>query len=192
MRLLRVTAPLAVLAVLALSACDPGTPATPSDTPAPEPSVSVTPDETPTPEPEGPAAAPTCENIVSPSTLADFTSAGIAITPPAEFDAKMESEGNAIAVFFDAGGVLCQTGAGLEANEIYGYAVLSDAQFAPVRAQFIADGYLEIDGDVGVGYEVPDGMEGLPRSCYYRAGEFTICGNDEARITEIETILGLS
>ena len=191
MRLLRVTAPLAVLAVLALSACDPGA-GTPSETPTPEPTVSVTPVETPTPEPAGPAAAPTCENIVSPSSLAGFTSAGIEITPPSEFSAKLSSEGNALSAFFDAGGVLCQTGAGLEANEIYGYAVLSDSQFAPVRAQFIADGYMEVEGDVGVGYEVPDGVEGLPRYCYYRVAEFTICGNDDSRVSEIETILDLS
>ncbi|HEV7742837.1 MAG TPA: hypothetical protein VGO65_10490 [Pseudolysinimonas sp.] len=191
MRLLRVTAPLAVVAVLALSACDPGG-TTPSGTTTPEPTVSVAPAATPTSAPADPAAAPTCENIVSPSTVAEFTSAGIQITPPAEFAAKLASEGNAIAAFFDAGGVLCQTGAGLEANEIYGYAVFSDAQFAPVRSQFLADGYREVDGDVGVGYEVPDGMEGLPRFCYYRAGEFTICGNDDARVSEIEAILGLS
>ena len=125
------------------------------------------------------------------ATSMEPTSASVSITPPAEFSAKLTSEGNALAAFFTAGGVLCQTGAGAGAYEIYGIAVLSDAQFAPVRAEFLSEGYQEVIGDVGVGYEVPADTEGLPRYCYYRAGEYTICGNDADRIEEIEAILGL-
>lgn len=179
----------AALLALTLTACGPGSPDT-SPSPTPEPTTaSATP--TPTPTPTTAPVAYTCENIVSPGTIEGFASQGISITPPAEFSAKLTNEGNALAAFFTAGGVLCQTGAGAGAYEIYGIAVLGDAQFAPVRAQFLAEGYQEVFGDVGVGYEIPGDTEGLPRYCYYRAGEYTICGNDADRIEEIEAILGL-
>jgi len=188
MRLAAFAAP-AVLLVLALTACGPGTP-TPTKSPSPEPTTATaTPTPTPTPEPA--PAAYTCENIVNAATITGFASQGISITPPADFSAKMHNEGNAIAGFFDAGGVLCQTGSGSGSYEIYGIAVLSDAQFAPIRAQFIADGYMEVFGDIGVGYEVPGDMEGLPRFCYYRVNEFTVCGNDSARVEEIRAVTGV-
>jgi hypothetical protein len=187
MRLAAFVAP-AVLLTLVLTACGPGTPE-PTKSPTPKPSATATPTPTPTPTPE--AVVYTCENIVSPGTIDGFASQGISITPPADFSAKLTNEGNALSAFFTAGGVLCQTGAGAGAYEIYGIAVLSDAQFAPVRSQFLNEGYQEVFGDVGVGYEIPADTEGLPRYCYYRVDEYTICGNDADRIEEIEAILGL-
>jgi hypothetical protein len=178
------------LLILTLTACGPGTPAT-SPSPTPEPTTaSATP--TPTPTPTTAPVAYTCENIVSPGTIEGFASQGISITPPADFSAKLTSEGNALAAFFTAGGVLCQTGAGAGAYEIYGIAVLTEAQFAPVRSQFLAEGYHEVIGDVGVGYELPGDTDGLPRFCYHRPGVYTICGNESDRIEEIEATLGLS
>jgi hypothetical protein len=190
MRLLRVTAPAALLAVLALSACGPGTP-TAGDTETPKPVETVTPSATPTPEP----VALTCENIVSPATIAGFTSDDIGITPPAEFSAKLHDEGSELAVFFDAGGILCQTGRGSGAYEIYGYAVLSEAQFAPIRSQWLTPGpdggRIETIGDVGATYEIPGDQEGLPRICYVQIDVFTVCGNDGDRIDEIVDTLAL-
>lgn len=190
MRLRRIVSPVIVIAVaLALAACglggDPD--ATPSTTPTTTPSVTPTP--TPTPEPE-PVVA-TCENIVSPATIAGFAADGVSITPAAEFHAKMVSEGNALATIFDAGGVVCQTGAGAGAYEIYAYAVMSNAQFDPLRAQFLTDGMIEEVTDAGVLYTVPNDMEGLPRICYFRPDAYLVCGNVGERLDEIVTTLGL-
>lgn len=189
MRLAALVAP-AVLLTFALTACGPGTPE-PTKSPSSKPTPNASATATPTPTPAPAAIVYTCENIVSPGTIDGFASQGISITPPADFSAKLTSEGNALAAFFTAGGVLCQTGAGSGAFEIYGIAVLSDAQFAPVRSQFLSEGYQEVVGDVGVGYEIPGDTEGLPRYCYHRVNEYTICGNDGDRIEEVEAILGL-
>ncbi|MEO5921847.1 MAG: hypothetical protein ABIQ01_11970 [Pseudolysinimonas sp.] len=191
MRRIPLAASAAVLTalLLVLTACGPGTP---EPTKTPKPSASPTASATPTPTPEPAPVAATCENIVSPATIAGFAAVGIQITPPADFHAKLASEGNAMAVFFDVGGVLCQTGQGFGAYEIYGYGILSAAQFAPVRNQFVSEGYMEVEGDSGVGYEVPSDMEGLPRYCYFRVDEFTVCGNDDVRVSEIMSTLGLS
>ncbi|CAN5378135.1 hypothetical protein BH09ACT4_BH09ACT4_19240 [soil metagenome] len=184
------TAALLVTLAFALSACDPGAGGTPPPTAPATPTITPEPTPTPTPTPE--ALVPTCQNIVSPETIAGFTSDGISITPPADFAAKVSSEGSALSVFFDAGGVLCQTGAGLEANEIYGYAVIADGYLCPLEAEFLRDGYEETTVDLGIQYKVPDGAEGLPRLCYLRPGAFSICGNDDARLSEIMETLGLS
>ena len=50
----------------------------------------------------------------------------------------------------------------------------------------------EVFGDIGIGYEFMDDTEGLPRYCYYRAREFTVCGNNGDRVDEIILTLGLS
>ena len=193
MNLRRVAAPVLLAALaLTLTACDPGANGdpTPSTTRTVTPSATPTPTAEPTDEP-APAAA-TCENIVTPATIAGFTADGISITPPAEFAAKMTTEGNAIAAFFDAGGVLCQTGRGSGAFEIYGYAVLDNAQISTIASQFLSEGYEETVGDVGVQYEVPADTEGLPRLCYFRPDAWSVCGNDDVRLGEIITTLGLS
>jgi hypothetical protein len=188
----RVALPAALLMLATLSACGPGTPSA-GDTESSKPTESVTPSAEPTTEPD-PEPAPvvlTCESIVSPATISGFDSQGIEITPEADFAAKLATEGNALKEFFDVGGLLCQTGKGAGAYEIYGYGVFSESQFAPVRAQFVADGYLEVFGDIGMGYEVPEDQEGLPRYCYHRVGEFTVCGNGAPRVEEIMAVLGL-
>jgi hypothetical protein len=193
MNLRRVAAPVLLVALaLTLTACDPGA----NGGPTPSATRTVTPSATPTPTAEpidepAPAAA-TCENIVSPDTIAYFAANGLVITPPSEFAAKLASEGQGLAAFFDAGGVLCQVGGGYEAYEIYGYAVLSETQYAPVVADFLRDGYVETFGDRGVEYRVPDGAEGLPRLCYFRPDAWSVCGNDDVRLGEIITTLGLS
>jgi hypothetical protein len=186
---LAVSAAVLSVLVLALTACGPGAPK-PSKTPSPEATVSATPTPEPT-EAEPEPIVPTCENIVSASTLAGFTSQGVQITPPAEFAIKMANEGNALSAIFDAGGVVCQTGAGLGAFEIYAFGVLSAGQFAPLQSQFLADGMVEQVTDAGILYRVPDDTEGLPRVCYFRPDAFTVCGNDDARIDEIVGVLGL-
>jgi hypothetical protein len=191
MNLRRVAVPVLLVALaLTLTACDPGANGgpTPSTTRTVTPSVTPTPTEVPEPEP----IAATCENIVTPATIAGFTADGISITPPAEFAAKVTSEGNAIAAFFDAGGVLCQTGRGSGAYEIYGYAVLDNAQISTIASQFLSEGYEETVGDVGVQYEVPADTEGLPRLCYFRPDAWSVCGNDDVRLGEIIATLGLS
>jgi hypothetical protein len=191
MSLRRIASPVLLLALaFALTACDPGANGTASDTPAP--TDTPTPSSTPTPEPADPEPiVATCENIVSPATITGFASNGLVITPAADFAAKMSSEGNALAVFFDAGGVLCQVGNGLEAFEVYGYGVLNSAQISTLAGQFLADGYVETVGDVGVQYQVPDDMEGQPRLCYLRPDAFSICGGDDTRLQEIMATLGL-
>ena len=181
-----------LVALAALTACQPNADDTPSPKPPAASSAAPTPSETalaPDPEP----AAVGCETIVSAATFSGFASAGITITPEADFAAKLSSEGNPLAAFFTAGGVLCQlAGAGSqEASEIYGYAPLTAAQIAPIAASFIADGYVETDGDVGVQFQVPADAEGMPRLCYLRPDAFSICGNDDARLQEIMTTLGL-
>src|SRR3954468_21211971 len=148
MRLTAIAVP-AVVLTLMLTACGPGTPE-PTKSPTPKPSASASAPPTPTPTPTAEAIVYTCENIVSPGTIDGFASQGISITPPAEFSAKLTSEGNALAAFFTVGGVLCQTGAGAGAYEIYGIGVFSEAAFAPVRSQFVNEGYQEVFGDVGV------------------------------------------
>ncbi len=190
MRRIHLAAALAALTVLALTACGLGTP-TPSDTPTPETTASGTPTPTPTPTPDPEPVAATCENIVSPATIAGFAASGVSITPAEEFHAKLVSEGNALAAIFDAGGVVCQTGAGAGAYEIYAYAVMSIAQFDPLRVQFLADGMIEEDTDAGVLYHVPNDMEGLPRICYFRPDAYLVCGNVGERLDEIVTTLGL-
>ncbi len=180
---------LTLTAGLLLAGCGPTDPdaATPTSTPI----TSATPSATPTPTPEPSPAVLSCEGIVTPATIGGFASEGTLITPPAEFDAKLTAEGNALAVFFDAGGVVCQTGAGAGAFEIFAYAPLTEAQFAPVQAQFLAEGYSEQVTDAGLLYRVPDGQEGLPRVCYNRPDAFTVCGNDDDRVGEIVEVLGL-
>jgi len=187
MRALRLV-PVGVLVLLALTACDPGT--TPP-TESPKPVETLAPSETPTPTPDPVAEAPTCQNIISPAAYTAATSGFLSITDPGQFHDKLVSEGNPLSVFFDAGGILCQVGNSSEATDIYGYAVLSAAQFAPVRDSFVAEGYMEIEGDLGVGYEVPDGAEGQPRNCYFRVDEFTVCGTDDSIVDVMDT-LGLS
>ncbi|CAN5320644.1 hypothetical protein BH11ACT3_BH11ACT3_03620 [soil metagenome] len=184
----------AVLTILALTACGP-TGSNPTGSPSGSGSSTPTATSTPTPtadadEPE-PGVAITCQTIVSPATISGFSSTGVSITDPAAFHTKLVNEGNPLAVFFDTGGVLCQTGAGAGAYEIYGYAPMSDGQWAAVKAGFLADGYVENVTDAGLTYDVPGDMEGLPRSCYYRPSAFAICGNDTARLIEISDALGL-
>lgn len=181
---------LTLSAGLLLAGCGPTEPGPASSTkPTATASPSATPTPTPTAEPAPSALA--CESIVTAATIGGFTSEGTLITPPAEFDAKLTAEGNALAVFFDAGGVVCQTGAGAGAFEIFAYAPLTEAQFAPVQAQFLAEGYSEQVTDAGLLYRVPDGQEGLPRVCYNRPNAFTVCGNDDDRVAEIIEVLGL-
>lgn len=187
MRPTRIVAPVLLIAVLALTACGPGVP-TPTETPAPV----ATPTPTPTPEPDPEPAAITCESIVSPETIAAFAADDIQITDPGDFAAKLDDEHNSLEVFFDAGGVLCQTGKGAGAFEIYGYAVLSQQQFSGLQSQFLDEGYIETFGDLGIQYEVPADTEGLPRICYFRPDAFTVCGNDGDRLVEIQDTLGLS
>lgn len=182
-------APVALVFALAVSACGPGSP-TATETPTPTPSATT---ETPTPEPTTAAPfVPTCENIVDPATISGFAAEGTLITPPAEFRAKMAAEGNALSSIFDAGGVVCQTGQGMGAFEIYAYGQLTTAEFAPLRAQFLADGVVETLAGVGVTYRVPSDMEGLPRVCYFEPGVVLVCGNDDDRIDEITAQVGLS
>jgi hypothetical protein len=191
MRLSRVVAPVLLTAVLALTACGPGTP-THIETPAPVVTVTPTPTPTPTPAPDPEPAAITCESIVSPETIAGFAADDIQITPPGDFAAKLDDEHNSLEVFFDAGGVLCQTGKGSGAFEIYGYAVLSQQEFSGLQSQFLDEGYIETFGDLGIQYEVPADTEGLPRICYFRPDAFTVCGNDGDRLVEIQDTLGLT
>jgi hypothetical protein len=192
MRRITLAASAAVLTVLVvvLTACGPGTPPKPSESPKPSATATATPTPTPSADPE-PEVAITCETIVSPATIAGFAADGVSITPPADFRAKLINEGNALAAIFDAGGVVCQTGAGAGAFEIYAYGVMSSAQFAPLRSQFVADGHVEQVTDAGVVYTVPNDMEGLPRVCYFRADAFLACGNTNDRINEIVDILGV-
>lgn len=176
--------------VLALTACGPGTPK-PTETPTPDASATATSTPLPTEEPEPEPVAISCETIVSAATIAGFAADGVSITPPADFHAKLVNEGNALDVIFDVGGVVCQTGAGAGAFEIYAYGVMSSAQFAPLRTQFLNEGFIEQVTDAGVLYNVPGDMEGLPRVCYFRADAFLACGNTNDRINEIVDTVGV-
>ena len=184
-------APAVLTIAVALTACGPGTPvADESETPKPTVTAEA-PTPTPTPDPDPEPAPVTCESIVTPATISGFASQGIGITPPAAFHDKLVNEGNDLALFFDAGGVVCQTGKGQGAYEIYAYGVLDSAQVATLGGSFVSEGYDEIVGDVGLQYTVPGDMEGLPRTCYLRPGAFSVCGNDDDRIAEIIGVLGL-
>lgn len=183
---------LAVLVVALLTGCGPGSPDA-DDTTSPSPRETVVESEspTPTPTPDAPAAL-TCESIVDPATYTALTTGGYGITDPDAFAAKLASEGNALAAFGTAGGILCQAGqANSEAIEIYGYAPLTAAQVSALGSQFTSEGYTEEVTDAGILYRVPADTAGLPRVCYARPDAFTICGEDDARLDEIVARLGL-
>ncbi len=163
-----------VLTVLALTACGPGAP---GPTAAPEPSATPTTSSTPAPEPAPDPA--TCENLLS-TSLAEYSAIGI--SGPGEYADKLESEGNAFAGFYAAGGVFCFVGE-VEAYALYGWAPFDDAGWEPIRASLLSEAWDEQVTDAGFLYTsvVPQPLT----VCYYRPGEFGACAVDADVLDEI-------
>ena len=99
----------------------PTTSAAPSSSPSEaSPTPSETPSEEPAPEPE----LITCESVLDPATIAEF--AGFGVVQNLEFAQKVHDEGNALALFDDNDGIICQWGfPNGAATMIYGYSRIS-------------------------------------------------------------------
>jgi hypothetical protein len=182
MRILRVAAPALLVATLALTltACDPG--GGPAETPLP--TVSVTPEVSPTPSAEpGPGAfVATCENLLS-TSLTEYTTGGLSVEGPGDYEEKLQSEGNAFAAFYDAGGVFCIVSGGMEAYALYGWAPFDDAGWEPIRTANLAEGWSEETTDAGFLMRSP--YEQPLMVCYYRPGEFGACAVSDDVLDEI-------
>ena len=115
-----------------------------AETPTAAPSVTLpAPGPTPTPTSSVPPAAPTCENIITATSLGHLTEQGLVVTPSAEYAEKVRSEGYArLALFADNGGVLCPWGGtNTEYSVAYAFSPISDEQAATEEASLESDGY---------------------------------------------------
>lgn len=149
--------PVAVVAgilftIAALTACGP-TGGEPDPTTPPD----AGPTDTPTATPTDPAPTPdeplTCQNIV-PQTRLDFiASQGWTLFEPADFFAKLRSEGYDYPElrFQDNGGIVCPWASGEHVVYVYGYSALPESQVDAAMAQVLAgDPFVQSDFDGGV------------------------------------------
>ena len=148
------------------------------------PTASATASPTPTPT-AGPVAA-TCQNLVDPETLAGFTSHGLAITPSADFGAKMVAEGNYMAGFVSAGGLLCQVGrtGGVEASELYAWAPFVEADAIPVQSGLTSEGWSVAATPAGALYSLGPDNEQIIFRCLFNDTEMA-CAVNDARLAEV-------
>jgi hypothetical protein len=148
------------------------------------PKASATATATPTAT-AAPVAA-TCQNLIDPATLAGFASHGLAITPSADFGAKMASEGNYLSGFVAAGGLLCQVGptGGVEASELYAWAPFVEADTIPVQSGLTSEGWSVAATSAGALYSLGSGNEQIIFRCLFNDTEMA-CAVNDARLAEV-------
>ena len=179
---------LAVGVLGALTGCG-GDPSDSESTPAGHagtPKASTTASPTPTPTATAAPVAATCQNLIDPATLAGFTSHGLAITPSADFGARMVAEGNYISGFVAAGGLLCQVGrtGGVEASELYAWAPFVEADAIPVQSGLTSEGWSVAATSAGVLYSLAPGSEQIIFRCLFNDTEMA-CAVNDARLAEV-------
>ena len=175
-----------------LTGCGPtGLPTSSPDTSTsssatPTESVGATPSAAPTATtPSAPVAA-SCENLVSAASLADFSSRGLTITPPAAFSTKLHDEGSPLAGFFDAGGLLCQLGNGSESPEMYGWAPFAEAYAIPIQSSLAGEGWTVSATGGGALYSLAADADNNIHRCLFTDTEM-ICAETDARLAEVQS-----
>jgi hypothetical protein len=161
-----------LFALLALTACGPnGGDPEPTTTPGADPSDTPTPSATPTPTDEPstpPAEALTCQNIVPQSRLDFIAAQGWTLFEPADFFAKLRSEGFAYPElrFQDNGGIVCPWVSGDHVLYVYGYSPLPADQVEAASAQ-VLDGDPFVQSDFSGGRLFTGQMEESPFRLYW-------------------------
>ena len=180
---------IAIALSLALSACGAESPpvTAPSQTPIVE-------SPTPTPTPTQSAAPATCETIVTPDSYTELTTGGLSITPQDEFVAKMQDEGQVLAVFGENGGAICQVGGAVSAVEIYGFAHFDETQLGELNTHLAQNGFAEVaPADVdGLLYEVVSDSSDIDRFYLLTPSGDVLVGGTRERINEIAGLAPLS
>jgi hypothetical protein len=140
-----------LLALAALTACGPGGEPEPTTTPSADSSDTPSPSATPTAT-EEPSAPPdealTCQNIVPQSRLDFIAAQGWTLFEPADFFAKLRSEGFDYPElrFQDNGGIVCPWASGDHVAYVYGYSPLPADQVEAASAQVLAgDPFVQSD-----------------------------------------------
>jgi len=174
---------LAVGVLGALTGCDDpsdseSTPAGHAGTPKASATATASPTATAAP------VAATCQNLIDPATLAGFTSHGLAITPSADFGAKMVAEGNYLKGFVTAGGVLCQVAGGVEASELYAWAPFVEADAIPVQSGLTSEGWSVAATPAGALYSLGPDNEQIIFRCLFSDTEMA-CAVNDARLAEV-------
>jgi len=150
--------------------------------------------ETPTPTPEPTLEPATCENIVTAESYTELTADGLSITPQDEFVAKMQNEGQVLAVFGENGGAICQVGGGFQATEIYGFAHFDDDQLGELNTYLAQNGFAEVEpADIdGLLYEVVSDSGNVDRFYLLAPSGDVIVGGTRDRINEIAGLAPLT
>ncbi len=137
----------------ALTACGPGEPdPKPTTEPGAETSSAPTPTASPSATDEDPAPLPaeplTCQNIVPQSRLDFIAAQGWTLFEPADFFAKLRSEGYAYPElrFQDNGGIVCPWASGDHVAYVYGFSALPADQVAAASEQVLGgDPFVQSD-----------------------------------------------